>query len=773
MPEITTDNQGAVKNEEDLQETAKPNLVPRGRPGTLVQAYNIDDDHISTLTGVEGQNEFEKMLRSDTQVRKIYHAIVNPIKSADWNIDPASDDQKDIQAASLMKQILFKDIPGGFEQKLDEILTFPFKGHSVFEVIHKNKKSKEFGNYTGLADLGFRDQRTLDQWHFDPFGNLIKVHQLQNGDIPVNEFMDAKTLLIFFNDKKGADLGYSFCRMLYGPYKRKLLAKQLQIIGTERGAIPLPILEVPADVKHDSDAWIAAETQLQKYTNAETAYFMIPFGWKLDFKMDNTFDPSKVQVVIKSENEEMVGAVIAMFLEMGLGGNSGNKAGTESAMLFFTNALKYLANKIKRVINSELIPQLMRLNYGDSITVYPELNFSGISENAGLEFMTIVTTLANAGIIAKDEPLEDFIRKLYKLPKKAEGEMIDNQKTETDKEDTTIVVEDEKEDEKEPVEPPKSKEEIQASDKCGCGCNDVLEFSSKDSPRSIMIEQGEAVTEILRENLSFTASKFIADTMNRYRQLPDAKKGTATSTVIPGGINNLKKELKIALIETYSLALSQVRKEVPTKKNVKLNMGSNKILDGRLKVIFDDTSDVKLTSFSKLPTYAQVLVQKQSDMISKASVSELTNRVAFSFSSAIAKSSDPDIIKQKMEDAADAYITSEVIATKGVNAAAFVTNETRNSFFFDDEVIDELHSFTFVNGDPKSDICTELAGTTFWANDAESLMYVPPLHHGCKSYLRANLKASKGVESLKVTSLSPSAEAKKSITFSNKENKNA
>jgi len=37
--------------------------------------------------------------------------------------------------------------------------------------------------------------------------------------------------------------------------------------------------------------------------------------------------------------------------------------------------------------------------------------------------------------------------------------------------------------------------------------------------------------------------------------------------------------------------------------------------------------------------------------------------------------------------------------------------------------------------------------------------------HNCKSYLRANLKESRGVSSLDVSTLSPSATAKKSITL--------
>ena len=94
-----------------------------------------------------------------------------------------------------------------------------------------------------------------------------------------------------------------------------------------------------------------------------------------------------------------------------------------------------------------------------------------------------------------------------------------------------------------------------------------------------------------------------------------------------------------------------------------------------------------------------------------------------------------------------------------------MVNEGRDTFFFEADVLEEIHSFTFMNIAPKSPVCRELAGTTFNTNDAESLRFTPPLHHNCKSYLRANLKTSKGVSNLDVSTLSPSATAKKSITL--------
>jgi hypothetical protein len=161
-----------------------------------------------------------------------------------------------------------------------------------------------------------------------------------------------------------------------------------------------------------------------------------------------------------------------------------------------------------------------------------------------------------------------------------------------------------------------------------------------------------------------------------------------------------------------------------------------------------------------------VLVGRQADLITNQTAESVYNTCAFAFNSEVMRSNDPDFVKQGMSDKLTDLVDSGVMATKGVNASSVMTNETRNLFFADEEVKNEVHSFTFMNGDPRSAICKELAGKTFDVGDVKSMYYSPPLHHNCKSYLRANLRTSRGVDKLTVTTLNPTASAEKAITFS-------
>lgn len=724
----------------------KTNFTEIGRSGTFITSYTVQNDYLENMIGVPGQEEFAKMLLSDSQIRKLYHAISNPIKSAEWSITPASEDKKDLEVAALIEQILFEDLPKGFKGKLDEILTFPWHGHAVFEVIHKNKTHPKFGPYTGLSNLAFRDQRTLDKWVFSKEGILTYIHQTQSGDIEINADIPAENLLIFYNEQKGNDNGYPFCRMLYGNYKRKLLYKQLQAIGIERAAIPVPHLKLPEGIDYDSNEYTDAVEQLRAFTQAEQAFFVTPAGYELNYNQTGTFDPAKVQVAIKAENEEISGSLVAMWLEMGIGGNSAVGSSTGISAEFFRDGIEYLADKIAQVINQELIPNLVALNFGEVETL-PKLTHSGIADEVGKELMEVVTGYVDKGVITIDEQLEDHIRKVHNLPKKAEGTLLDNQES-SDGNNTPSG-----------NFPGNNNPDDDSFD-------DEVELSDKKklkTPPKLIEQQSEKITNSIKEVLQFAASKYVNDTLARYKQLPANKKQNATSKVVIAGTSNLKKDLKRVLTETMSLSIDLAKAEIPGGRNIELNDSEKEML--RMSEKFGDISDIKLNDFSKLPNYAQVLIAKQSELISSDSINDLKKRMDFSFSSMETKSSDENVIRQAMEDEAESFIESSQVMIKGVNAASLMVNEGRQAVFFAPEVEDQIHSFTFMNANPKAAICRELAGTTFNTNDAQSLMYHPPLHHNCKSYLRANLKTSKGVDRLEVTSLAPSAEAKKSITL--------
>jgi len=75
-----------------------------------------------------------------------------------------------------------------------------------------------------------------------------------------------------------------------------------------------------------------------------------------------------------------------------------------------------------------------------------------------------------------------------------------------------------------------------------------------------------------------------------------------------------------------------------------------------------------------------------------------------------------------------------------VNAVSGSVNGIRNDIFQEPDVLEDIESFVFVNPDPKSPICQHLAGRVFSKEDYAKSPYLPPLHHNCKSTIRAQTK---------------------------------
>ncbi len=706
------------------------NTKEKGNSGTPISALVYDNEYLSQLSGVQAHTVYNKMRRSDPQVRKVLSAITSPIKAASWSIEPASEEPKDIEAAALMERIFFTDL--NFDSKLGEILTFLAHGYSIFEVIHENKTSSDFGAYTGLANLAFRNQSTITEWRVDPKTSKLKeVHQESSGDAEVDVWLKTDTLLMFFNEREGDDNGFPLLRPLYGPYKRKLMTETLKMVGIERSAIPTPTLKVPQNITPKDEEYKAAVSILSSFTSAENSFITYPDGWELDLHQNQGFDPMKLEDSIKREDEKMAGAILATFLELGTGGNGGAYALGENLERVFTQVIASFAKSIATTINTELIPSLMNLNLGDAIEVMPKLTVSGISEEAGMEFMQVVTGYANSGVIQKDEQLEDHVRKLHGLPKKAEGTMLENQETaggDNGDSDST----DNNGDTDGGATPTDT-------DDTALSLDEGIKLAEAKNPKSLIDQEAKAIDEVMKSNLQFIGEKLVADVMRKYKQLPENGKLKAIDNIKLGGTAKYKRQLKGTLTTTANKALDQVKTEVPTASDVKLKNNEEffKALDDFGSIKFADSE------FSSLPAHVRKLITLQSSRIVDRQAAELEDRVAFVFMQNEQTTDSAATIEKEISDAANDYVNSGAIGTGATTTSSTIVNQTRNEFFFDDEVLEEIYAFQFNNSDPKTDICKKLAGRVFAKNDTEFLVYSPPLHFNCRSFLSVVLQTKK------------------------------
>lgn len=262
-------------------------------------------------------------------------------------------------------------------------------------------------------------------------------------------------------------------------------------------------------------------------------------------------------------------------------------------------------------------------------------------------------------------------------------------------------------------------------------------------------EATQALKAIMQENLSAISDAMIEQIMAAYRRLPASQRFAAINDIKPQGISVYKEALLNALAIIASKSLDKVRMEVPKKKKV------------RLASI--DEKSLRLGEYEKLPPDLRKRVDSMLKLLTGTQISDLEKVIFFQFNSSVDSTDSEELLQKDLTDAANEYVGGNAINGGASASAAQIINEARLAFFLDDKVSEGIEAFEFVNGDPVSPICQDLAGTVFAKDDPNLHRYWPPLHFNCKSYISAILQGNLGnreIEDLKATKT-----AEKSIQF--------
>lgn len=687
----------------------------RGSSGIKNFAGYISEEYLKNLQGHVAADTYDKMRRSDSKIKKVLKAVKDPIKAANWEIQAADDSTQSKLHQEFIKHVYFDGLEDdyNFQQHIGEAMTILEFGHAVFEKIHKVVVGDPiYGNYIGLKKLAWRSPRTIHKFNIDPKTEDLKsVTQYAYGDAARLVDIEAKFLMIITIDREGSNWeGISYLRNCYGAWSRKQMYLKLLAIGLEKYAIPTPIGNVPVTSGPDYDAFIQA---LEKYTSHETNYITLPKGWTIDLK-ESSFDPQKVRVAIDGENMEIVDSFIANFLELAMGTSSGGShALSEDMSAFFLSGITQIAQKVADAHNSKVIKDLINLKFGPQ-PKYPKMVVSGITDKAGEALANALSALVDSEIIIPDDSLEENVRRRYDLPQASmKGQRKPSQQQALPK----------------PV-----------------GLSELQIKLAEKNAKNLISYGTDCLKQAFMDNLSVIGERLIKDVMNARDKLSNAKAVKAITKVEPIGSNGYKSAVKSELAKIAAAGIDSAKKDVPKAKNIK----------------FADSPE-----FEALPQYIKDAISAQAELLVETQLSDLKKAVLFQYNSSIAGTESDALIESDMLNALYKYIDgASVSAAAGISSAQMINN-SRFSFFSDPEVSDQVEAAQFVNGDPVSPICQDLAGRVFDLNDPESQRYLPPLHHNCKSYIMPILVGNLGNK--EVTSLKPSrASLEKYITLGEK-----
>ncbi len=392
-----------------------------GETGTTIfGGFITDEDYVSELTGSEAITTFNKMRKSDGVVKSALLACELPIRAARWYVEPASDENIDKEVAEFVSQSLFEKMTITWDDFLRQaLLMLPF-GFSVFEKVFRSI------DFNGKEMIGWKKfaprlQSTIFKWKTDS-GKDGVTQLLPTGggyiSIPIEK------LLVFTHRKEGDNwVGISILRNAYRSWYFKEHIEKINAIAFERQGLGIPSITLPKGYT-DKDR-TKAETLLKNIRANEQGYMILPEGWVFEFKDTKGKSVKDPNETIRRYNREILGSVMAQFLDLG-SGNSGSRALSTDQSAIFHNNLTAIARQVADGINKYAVKQLVDLNY--TVSDYPKLKFSKIGIVQYEKIAKALSSLVQQNVIKPDPLLEDDVRILLGLPERSEEEKKEKEK---------------------------------------------------------------------------------------------------------------------------------------------------------------------------------------------------------------------------------------------------------------------------------------------------------------------------------------------------------
>lgn len=404
---------------EDIQRVmAMAHEKATGSVGTELYSGYPTEEYLSELRGEERARKFDEMRRSDGQCRMLLSSIMNPICSANWEIQAADDSPEATLDKMFVEQCLMgSEAPRPFSSTLREIgSTMVIHGAAAVEKTYKFvAKDINYGAHHAVKALDLISPKTIDRWNVDKeTQRLASITQISNGDLGKGMTeIPAPYLMVFNIDQEGANYeGIGMFRPIYGNYFRKAVFLRLNAIGTEKYAVPCPIITMPIGFQ-DTPGYNALIAALEVYASGQSNYLIVPEGVKVEWPTASNYDPGKVDATIDAEDRRMAKAFLANFLELGMNG-AGSHAQSGDLSDFFLDGIQYIGTRMCDPFNLQLIPELVRMNRGPRAK-YPKLIVTGISDQAGLELAQILDILVKNKIVVPDDKMEESMRKRFGL----------------------------------------------------------------------------------------------------------------------------------------------------------------------------------------------------------------------------------------------------------------------------------------------------------------------------------------------------------------------
>ena len=406
-----------------------------GRVGQRRYGGIFYEEFLSELRGRKGAEVFTEMSNNDETIGAILFAIEMLVRQASWNVEPGGSTAKDREAAEFVKSCM-DDMQQTWIDTISEILSFLTYGWSFHEIVYKRRMGRTKDNRTsskyddgliGWMKLPIRSQETLYQWEYDDQDNLIGMTQMPPPDFGLITIPMNKAMLFRTRSRKDNPEGRSILRTAYRSWYFKRRIQEIEGIGIERDLAGLPVITTPEGMdiwdKDDEDMnaiRAGLEAMVKNIRRDSTEGLVLPFGYTFELTSTGGSRQFDTNSIIARYDTKISQTVLADFIQLGHE-SVGSFALSSDKTNLFSMAICAFLDIICQTFNSQGIPALIDIN-GDhfaGVTDYPRLTHGDIEDVDLATVATFIKDMTSIGVIIPDESLEDYVRQLGKLPKRA------------------------------------------------------------------------------------------------------------------------------------------------------------------------------------------------------------------------------------------------------------------------------------------------------------------------------------------------------------------
>lgn len=411
---------------------------------------------------------YDRMYRTDGDVRQVVSLVSNPMIAGTWSVDPFGGQEASDEDAAIAEQVrwaLWDYMRPNLIGHLIEFLPLLFRsGFAPGEIVWAMTDYPGSGKDDSLEieakkllapkTIQVRLPRSVQRWFQDKDGELTGIEQylpswrtassggsnLANHDWRTGDprtgttgggsgintvTIERKNLVYYRIGAEGDNWeGQSLLRPAYKHWFYKDRIERLDAIAQEREAMGIPVMYMPPTA--DPDQVADMEAALRDMRTNDVGYIMIPgmkagsgapegTGWLFEIMgYDRTGSGRDPGPSLEYHTQKIAAAFIAEFMRLGHG-ESGARATAQVQADPFQMSVEALVTQVEQVLNDAIVAPFVAYNFAE-VKNPPKLKMSLVDSTSLSQLADFVLKLTQVGALLPDQELEDFLRARADLP---------------------------------------------------------------------------------------------------------------------------------------------------------------------------------------------------------------------------------------------------------------------------------------------------------------------------------------------------------------------